>query len=693
MNTAEAILGVCLVCAGGGLVLWQTKRQVEKTSPTVKNTLPQVVASTAPVARRPARQMPIQTSAQLLAQAECQGMVEQIRTRLGLTPENYARDVAPLIANFVEFVQLLPASQSHHHAQPGGLVQHTLEVASHSLALREGYKLPKGTVPEEQIRLGPVWTFGLLVAALLHDIGKPVADVVVTLYGSDPNKPLKTWSGLAGSMRLTQDATHYTVDFPDVSDYGAHQRLPTSLLHAMVPAGALQWLSTDPLLFKELLNYLDGGATDGVLKEIITKADQLSVSENLKSGTRIRFAASNSTPLIERLMAGLRAVLAEGHMAINRPGAAAFVDPDGQHIWLVAGAAADQVRQLLSSREVKPGKSAGIPTDNTRLFDTWNEYGALIQPPKEYGKGSVWWARIEIDEWTHVLTLLKFPIELVYPSEAKRPAPLVGSITPVEPSTPRSEQETSTSTQEAAQQAPSTMEQSVADVTIQTPSTATDDSESWMTIAPDTPTEQVDASESPPPPSPSPATPTIEEPEFLDEGESAGAAIETKGRQPTKAVQALTPTNKQPKALYRMPGAIARPNADKFVGWIQQGLGTGSLSYNEADSLVHFVPEGMAILTPKAFKVYLEENSFEGSTGTSIDPLRALQNEIQKAGYLAVNKEVSPPSKFHYYQTQRADGKRGAVITTYLIPNPQAYVRPVPAHNPLLAKADKPEAK
>ena len=175
-----------------------------------------------------------------------------------MTPENYARDVAPLIANFVEFVQLLPASQSHHHAQPGGLLQHTLEVASHSLALREGYKLPKGTVPEEQIRLGPVWTFGLLVAALLHDIGKPVADVVVTLYGSDPNKPLKTWSGLAGSMRLTQDATHYTVDFPDTSDYGAHQRLPTSLLHAMVPAGALQWLSTDPLLFKELLNYLDG---------------------------------------------------------------------------------------------------------------------------------------------------------------------------------------------------------------------------------------------------------------------------------------------------------------------------------------------------------------------------------------------------------------------------------------------------
>ena len=194
MNTTEAILGVFLVCAGGGLVFWQTKRQDEKTGPTVKHTLPQTAAPSTPVARRPARQMPIQTSAQLLAQAECQGMVEQIRTRLGLTPENYARDVAPLIANFVEFVQLLPASQSHHHAQPGGLLQHTLEVASHSLALREGYKLPKGTVPEEQIRLGPVWTFGLLVAALLHDIGKPVADVVVTLYGSDPNKPLKTWS-------------------------------------------------------------------------------------------------------------------------------------------------------------------------------------------------------------------------------------------------------------------------------------------------------------------------------------------------------------------------------------------------------------------------------------------------------------------------------------------------------------------
>lgn len=76
-------------------------------------------------ALRPANQLPILTGAELLLRTGSAGLLEQIRSRMGLTPDNYQRDVLSLVHNFAEFVQLLPASESHHHAQPGGLLVHS----------------------------------------------------------------------------------------------------------------------------------------------------------------------------------------------------------------------------------------------------------------------------------------------------------------------------------------------------------------------------------------------------------------------------------------------------------------------------------------------------------------------------------------------------------------------------------------
>ncbi len=98
---------------------------------------------------------------------------------------------------------------------------------------------------------------------------------------------------------------------------------------------------------------------------------------------------------------------------------------------------------------------------------------------------------------------------------------------------------------------------------------------------------------------------------------------------------------------------------------------------------MHFVPEGMILITPKAFKEYLSTNAFVGSLGESKDALRALQREMQKAGYIMFNKKEN--THFFKYQTQ-SEGALGAPMTCYLIPNPQAYLQPVPSPNPLLVK-------
>ena len=55
-------------------------------------------------------------------------------------------------------VQLLPASQSHHHSTPGGLLDHSLEVACNAIRLRQGYLLPPEAGAEEQARQASAWT-------------------------------------------------------------------------------------------------------------------------------------------------------------------------------------------------------------------------------------------------------------------------------------------------------------------------------------------------------------------------------------------------------------------------------------------------------------------------------------------------------------------------------------------------------
>lgn len=777
LDMGSLVVGVTCCATGGYIIVrkWRRGRDVDSAGAPPSEPTPgaSVVASSRSSTPRPGNHLPILDAGQLFHRTGTWGTVEKIRTRLGFTPENFERDVLVLLRNVAEFVQLLPGSESHHHAQPGGLLIHLLDVAAHALSLREGYKLPQGGSPEDQIRLGPVWSYGVLVGALLHDIGKPVADVVVQLYGADPSRSLAQWSGLAGSMvdasssaAPNRTVTHYTVDFPasEARDYAAHQKLPIALLHALVPRSSMQWLSTDPALMAELVGCLESSDKQpGVLAELITKADSASVAANLRNGSRVRFASARQPPLIERLMKGLRTLAAEGLVAMNRPGAGAFVDPDGEHIWMVAGVVANETRKVLEQREEKSTGAAGLPSDNTRFFDTWAEYGVLVQPPSEFGRGSVWWIRLVQDEWDQVLSCLKFPLAKLYAPGQDRPQPFSGTVTPVDPKSATksaavdgalnpagqaqldatgAEDSVGTALDQPFSNAllsaegtspPAAMDvddpfglglgQS-SDVPMAGPVSGDDSAQDGKRVsspsstfsrlkpddapglvpgsdgglldpfsaplssAPSRSQASVDSAAAPAmrEPSQSATVAAADDDGFLDEAQSVQAAASLATR-PARAVQAM-PVGPKP-AFKTAPGAKPRPNADRFMAWLQQGLGSGELGYNESDAVVHFVADGMLLVSPRAFKVYLETNPFLGEVGNSKDALRALQLEVQKSGYVGGNPRDK--GNFHYWRVRQADGtESSSVITTYLIPNPQSFIRPVPAPNELLQRTERP---
>lgn len=658
---------------------------------------------------RPAGQLRIMSATALLEATGTAGLVEVIRNRLALSNANWHNDAWPVIERYLEFVQLLPASESHHHAQPGGLLTHTLEVTSYALTIRQGMKLPAGASTEDQVQRSAIWSFGVMLAALLHDIGKPVSDVRVQLFGEDANNPLSGWQALAGAMTHAPGASHYSVDFPpgNERDYQAHQRLSVILLHAIVPQATMRWLATDPSLLPALIGYLDDRNPPDAkaIDEIIKKADSISVADNLRDGPRVRFAKAKQAPLIERLMWGLRTLAHEGLLPLNRPGAAMFIDLDGQHVYAVAGVIADKVRAVLDERELRQPGASGIPTDNTRLFDTWAEYGALVPPDKAHGKGSVWWVRVTIDDWSQVLTVLKFRFEDIYTGAVSAPPPLPGQIEPVAPSTGK------TTATPAAVAGNDELGDASVDVEagpafeLTHPTTPTTDLdgdsaphhstnqaalEQTLPTDPDMLIEQLFSAYGDTQFTPG-STQTPQE--FLNDQETATSAPPTlRVKKPVQALSgALTPTNSPPRAKNKAPGAKLRPNAESFVTWVQAGLGTGDLSYNESDSAVHFTAEGMALVSPRIFKLYLQEHAYvpEADQAQPKSPLNALQNDLQRGGYIRKNKKTN----FYSYAIKQADGEAGTVrLTTYIIPNPQAYIRPVPAPNPLLILVAQPEA-
>lgn len=130
------------------------------------------------------------------------------------------------------------------------------------------------------------------------------------------------------------------------------------------------------------------------------------------------------------------------------------------------------------------------------------------------------------------------------------------------------------------------------------------------------------------------------------------------------------------------------------MSWVQSGLADGSVIYNDSSAMVHFVDEGMLLLTPKIIQEFVKLFGPEGdgdTTGASDDKAwTKLQREFQKSGYPARNPEVRGSYIFAYATTNTQSTRP---VNCYLIPKPERIINPVPPGNPyFVSKAAKLEA-
>ncbi len=284
-----------------------------------------------------------QSAVELLNTPRRQKLLESIWQRASLSRPQFESLYLVPLQRYAALVQHLPASESHHHAHPGGMLDHGLETVAFALKLRQSHLLPIGAPPEAQAAEAEAWTAAVAYAALLHDLGKIAVDLHIELVDGTTWHP---WHG-----PLTQP---YRLRYRTDRQYRLHNAASGLLYNRVLTRECLDWLSAFPELWSSLLFVLAGQHEHaGILGELVARADQASASQAL-GGDPSKAITAPKQALQRKLIDGLRYLLKE-ELRLNQPQASdAWLTDDA--LWLVSKTVSDKLRAHLLSHGIE-----GIP--------------------------------------------------------------------------------------------------------------------------------------------------------------------------------------------------------------------------------------------------------------------------------------------------------------------------------------------
>ncbi|KSQ25794.1 relaxase [Pseudomonas aeruginosa] len=484
----------------------------------------------------------------LLSTPRRQLLLEHIWQRTALSRKQFASLYLAPLERYAGLVQQFPASESHHHAYPGGMLDHGLEIVAYALKLRQPHLLPTGSSPEDQVVQAEAWSAGIAYAALLHDIGKIAVDLYVEYNDGS------CWHPWHGPL-----IRPYRFRYRQDREYRLHSAATGLLYRQVLDGEILDWLSTYPPLWSALLYVLAGQYEHaGVLGELVVQADRASVAQAL-GGDPARAMAAPRHALQRKVLDGLRYLLKE-ELKLNQAGPAdGWLTEDT--LWLVSKTVSDKLRAYLLSQGIE-----GIPTNNTAVFNVLQDHG-MLQPTPD-GK-AIWRATVmSTAGWSHTFTFLRLAPALIWEG-GDRPAPFTGSVVvELEPNDAP-----------AAQPTKSLGSSPTADATPErSADPAVDSVEALLAL--------LGTSDTEPPPQdqevePPPAAGTNELPVLYQASDSKPPPV---------------------------PVHATIVDGEHFMTWLQQRIQSRRLIINDARALVHTVANTVFLVSPGVFQRYAQEH-------------------------------------------------------------------------------------
>ena len=347
----------------------------------------------------------VESAQTLLAVDHRRQLLDRIWQYTALSHTQFTQLYLHPIHRYAEQVQLLPASEAHHHAYLGGMLDHGLELVACSLKLRQSYLLPTGAAPEDQAAQTDAWSAGIAYGALLHDIGKIAVDMLVERQDG------RLWHPWQGPLDQP-----YRFRYIKGRDYHLHGAAAGLLYTQILGRPILDWLSGFPALWASLLYVLAGQyERAGVLGELVIQADRASTAQNI-GGNPSKALQAPIHSLQHHLISGLRH-LVQHELKLNQPGAAGWLTHDA--LWLVSKTVTDKLRAYLLSQSIE-----GIPSSNLAVFDELQSHG-LVEPTPE-GK-TIWTALVAQGTWQQSFTFLRLQPALIWRNE-DRPEAFSGTV-------------------------------------------------------------------------------------------------------------------------------------------------------------------------------------------------------------------------------------------------------------------------
>lgn len=349
--------------------------------------------------------LPIESAHSLLAAEHRRELLDRIWQYTALSHAQFIQLYLNPIHRYAEQVQQLPASETHHHAYLGGMLDHGLELVACSLKLRQSYLLPTGAAPEDQAAQTDAWSAGIVYGALLHDIGKIAVDLQVERQDG------RLWHPWHGPLDQP-----YRFRYVKGRDYHLHGAAAGLLYTQILDRPILDWLSGFPSLWASLLYVLSGQyERAGVLGELVIQADRVSTARNI-GGNPNKALQAPIHSLQHHLISGLRH-LVQHELKLNQPGAAAWLTLDA--LWLVSKTVTDKLRAYLLSQSIE-----GIPSSNIAVFDELQSHGLVESTPE--GK-AIWTALVTQGNWKQSFTFLRLQPGLIWGNE-DRPEAFSGTL-------------------------------------------------------------------------------------------------------------------------------------------------------------------------------------------------------------------------------------------------------------------------
>ena len=590
-----------------------------------------------------------ESAASLLATPRRQKLLEHIWQRTSLSRKQFAALYRAPLERYAELVQAFPASEAHHHAYPGGMLDHGLEIVAYSLKLRQSHLLPIGANPEDQAAQAEAWTAAVAYAALLHDIGKIAVDLHVEQADGS------TWHPWHGPLHQP-----YRFRYRDDREYRLHSAATGLLYQQLLDRDLLDWLSGYPSLWAPLLYVLAGQYEHaGVLGELVVQADRASVAQEL-GGDPARAMAAPKHSLQRKLVNGLRYLLKE-ELKLNQPEASdGWLTEDA--LWLVSKTVSDKLRAHLLSQGVD-----GIPANNTAVFNVLQDH-AMLQPTAS-GK-AIWRATITSESgWSHAFTLLRLAPALIWePSE--RPSPFAGTVTV-----------------DNAGEAEDGPRPSAPDAALLPGAAVATEKEPAASSRPD---QSGGSHAIPPSTQRNPADPlesmlamfeTTPEPEQSVEAPPEGADDAAVPLDPPASAPGPSAPTAAP-APHDFASFTGRPSGEHFMAWLKQAVQTRKLIINDAKALVHTVSDTVYLISPGVFQRYAQEHPTIGplAKDAALQDWQWVQKRFEKLGL-----HRKQPSGLNIRTCEVMGPRKTRQVHGYLLEDPSHIFDAVPPNNPYLS--------